>query len=405
MHIGLIGPIASSDIADLVTCDVASLPTGYSGGPLLATIIRELLKRGHTVSAFTLTNDLPLTPQSTLMARGPKFSISYVPMRPRAWRPNGWLPGRIIDLYRFEIAGLKQAVLGQNPDVLHAHWVYEFALAAVATALPYVVTCHDSPYTIAKLTSSSRPTRSLYRWLRVIMALRTFKHADLVTAVSPYMRDAVQGLARQPLVVVPNPVDDVAISVGKPRHLNHPPQIAMVCNGWDAWKNPQPGLFAFKTLRNSMPQAQLHLYGADFGAEQTAHAWCVKQDLTEGVFFHGSMSHHQLLLRVNQHDLLLHTSTEESFGMVLAEAMAMGLPVVAGQSSGAVPWVVGEDGCLCDITNPAAIASALVATLEPARYAELSRRGIEAVRRRFTTPAVVDQFQSLYEQAIRRSAA
>lgn len=405
MHIGLIGPIATADIKHLLKGDVAHLPKGYAGGPLLATLIGELLSRGHTVSAFTLSNDLPPQAGRTVAATGNRFMLHYVPMRPRAWRPNGWRLGRIVDLYRFEIEQLKQAIQQAQPDVLHAHWVYEFALAAKATAIPSVVTCHDSPYTIAKLNTKSRPTRSLYRWLRVIMALRTFKHADLITAVSPYMRDEVQHLAHHPITVVPNPVDNLAVDMGKIRPHTASPQIAMVCNGWDARKNPQPGLIAFKHLQQQIPTAQIHLYGSDFGPGQIAQEWCQTQGIEHGVHFHGALPHHQLLQELNKYDLLLHTSIEESFGMVIAEAMAMGLPVVAGESSGAVPWVVGVNGCLCDVTDVSSIEKALLEALDIKRYSQLSQNGMEAVRQRFTTPAVVDLFFAQYELAIAQAAS
>lgn len=404
MHIGLVGPIATADIKHLLNCETVGLPVGYSGGPLLATLIGELLARGHTVSAFTLSNDLPLKATGTVTATGNNFSLSYIPMRPRAWRPNGWLPGRIVDLYRFEIDLLQRAIKLKNPDVLHAHWVYEFALAAMRTNLPHVITCHDSPYTIAKLNSTSRPTRSLYRWLRVLMALKTFKGAKIITAVSPYMKNEVQALTATPIQVVPNPVDSYATTSAMARTAPISPSIAMVCNGWDARKNPEPGLLAFSTLIKGNPGATMHLYGSDFGPGQTAETWCKAKGVEQGMVFHGAIPHKQLLQELATHDLLLHTSIEESFGMVIAEAMALGLPVVAGESSGAVPWVVGNDGTLCDITDPAAITAALRETLESACYADLSMRGIESVRRRFTTPAVVDQFYALYEQAVRHSA-
>jgi len=163
------------------------------------------------------------------------------------------------------------------------------------------------------------------------------------------MRDAVQNLARHPITVVPNPVDTLAVALGKARPHPVRPQIAMVCNGWGVWKNPEPGLIAFKQLQQQDPTVQMHLYGADFGPGQIAEQWCSAQGIKQGLHFHGALPHHQLLQELNKHDLLLHTSIEESFGMVIAEAMALGLPVVAGESSGAVPWVVGTHGCLCNV--------------------------------------------------------
>lgn len=402
MHIGMVGPIATADIKHLLDGDITQLPKGYAGGPLLATLIGEHLSRGHTVSAFTLSNDLPLQANGTITATGTdnRFTLHYVPMRPRAWRPNGWLPGRITDLFRFEIRELARTILRDKPDVLHAHWVYEFALAAIETRIPHVITCHDSPYTIARLNTKSRPTRSLYRWLRVLMARKTFKAAKYITAVSPYMRDEVQAMTRTSIEVVPNPVDDLALQMASSRQTDTSPAIAMVCNGWDARKNPEPGLLAFSRLVQDIPGATMHLYGNDFGPGQTAENWCNGQGIKEGMHFHGTLPHKQLLKELAKHDLLLHTSVEESFGMVIAEAMAMGLPVVAGNASGAVPWVVGDSGTLCEIRDPADIAAALAQALAQESYATSSVRGIESVKNRFTTTTVTDHFFAIYKTAM-----
>jgi L-malate glycosyltransferase len=58
--------------------------------------------------------------------------------------------------------------------------------------------------------------------------------------------------------------------------------------------------------------------------------------------------------------VLAHPSLEESFGMIVLEAMATGTPVVAGRASGAVPWLLANDaGVLVDVRNSAAIAEAI----------------------------------------------
>lgn len=404
MHIGIAGPIATADIADLIDGDVTRLPHGYAGAPLLATLIRELLRRGHRVSAFTLSNDLPLKVESLITVQGNNFSLSFCPMRARAWRPNGWLPGRIVDLYRFERQALQNAITQAAPDVIHAHWAYEFALAALATKIPHVVTCHDSPYVIARLASRSRPTRSAYRWLRVLMARRVLREAQCVTAVSPYMRDEVQALARAQIVVVPNPVDDLALSLACVRQTPAAPHLAMVCNGWGVRKNAEPALMAFAELRKQEPAAELHLYGHDFGPSETAELWCAARGIQDGMLFYGAIPHLHLLRSLAKLDLLLHPSLEESFGMVIAESMAMGLPVVAGESSGAVPWVVGRHGVLCDVHDQKTITRALIQALEPERYARLSREGSASAHSRFSTAKVVDQFYILYTQAVEEHA-
>lgn len=405
MHIGIAGPIASPDIAHLLTDGPENLPRGYAGAPLLATLIGELLRRGHRVSAFTLSSDMPLKRDAPVTAYGNNFSMTYCPMRPRAWRPNGWLPGRIVDLYRFERAALQQAITQVAPDVIHAHWAYEFALAALATRIPHVVTCHDSPLLIARMASSSGPTRSLFRRLRVLMARKALREAKCVTAVSPYMRDEVQALTTALIDVVPNPVDDLALALARQRQTPTKPRLAMICNGWGGWKNPEPALLAFAELHKDNQGAALHLYGFDFGPGEKAALWCTSRNISDGMVFHGPVPHRELLVSLAECDLLLHPSLEESFGMVIAEAMAMGLPVVAGESSGAVPWVVGEHGVLCDVRSPLAINQALRDALKQEHYVNFSGKGMNAAHSRFSTAHIVKQFYALYEQALAEQSA
>ena len=405
MHIGIVGPIATADISHLIEGGVSGLPIGYHGAPLLATLISELLQRGHRVSAFTLSADIPLSQSEPVIVQGKNFSLSYSPMRPRAWRPNGLRLGRILDLYAYERAHMQRAIEKVAPDVVHAHWTYEFALAALQTGLPHVVTCHDSPYAVAGFYSKEKPTRSLYRWLRVLMARKVFSQATCLTAVSSYMKNEVQGMTPVPIVLVPNPVDGLALALGKDRLASLSPCIAMVCNGWQVLKNPQPALKAFARVRNYHPSAELHMYGNDFGPGEQAEIWCIAMGMQEGMFFHGAIPHKQLLEELSKVDVLLHSSLEESFGLSIAEAMAMGLPVVAGESSGAVPWVVGEGGILCDVRQELEICQAIKNVLVPENYARHSKAARARVELMFTVNKIASAYLDAYKNALERATS
>lgn len=101
-------------------------------------------------------------------------------------------------------------------------------------------------------------------------------------------------------------------------------------------------------------------------------------------------------------NVLIHASLEESFGAVLAEAQAIGLPVVAG----AVSWVVGEAGCLVDVTQPESIATALQRFLTHVAEAHrLGQVGSQRVRSMFNAAAVGAAYEGEYEIARRSRAA
>jgi len=406
MHIAIAGPIATADIAPYLHRPGAALPRGYEGAPLMAVLIGALLQAGHRVSAFTLSSDLPLQAGREVIARGQQLRLHYLPMRPKAWPFNGRQPGRIVDLYAFERQGLEQALRKAAPDVVHAHWAYEFAWAAVRSGLPHLVTSHDSPFEVARFHKGF--IHGGYRWLRAGMAWWALRQAQRVSTVSPYMRGPVQALSRAQVSILPNPVSAQAFALQRQPQPGRQ-RVLMVCNGWDARKNGQAGLRAFAWLSERAPQAELVTYGWGFGPGEAAEQWWQAQGLRGHVHFAGAQPHAHILQAMSHSDVLLHPSLEESFGVVLAEAMAIGLPVVAGRHSGAVPWVVGEHGQLVDVRDPLALCEAMAGVLqqldhEPVAMAQRLSLARANAEDRFSASAVALAYVREYESAIQQHA-
>jgi glycosyltransferase involved in cell wall biosynthesis len=99
--------------------------------------------------------------------------------------------------------------------------------------------------------------------------------------------------------------------------------------------------------------------------------------------------------------VLVHPSDRESFGIVLLEAWASGIPVV-GARVGAVPTVIdeGEDGLLAEYGNVSAWAEAIEVLLtQPALRAEMGARGKSKVLHQFTWEKVAQRYREVYVQA------
>jgi glycosyltransferase involved in cell wall biosynthesis len=359
-------------------------------------LIEQLLARGFRVSAFTTDSSLPLDLKQALNGSGTAFDFYICPARPHAWRPNGRRPGRIVDFFRFERTFLAETIRAASPDVVHAHWAYEFALAAIESALPHVVTCHDDPAAIVRFT------RSPYRALRYCMARETFRRASCLTAVSAYIADALKRHTRVRIPVISNPLAHNVLDRGALRPRGYSSRIGMVCNGWDRRKNPKPALLAFDVLRQRRADAELHVFGHGFGTGQEAETWCIRHGVADGIRFHGHTPHSRLIEELAQLDLLLHPALEESFGVVIAEAMALGIPIVAGISSGAVPSIVGAENLatlccavLTDVSKPAEIARAIEQAFDQS-YCERSKAGLARARALYAPGIVADQYLRLY---------
>ena len=400
MKIAVLGPIATRDIAPLLE-STSELPEGYTGAPLVTTLIRELLRRDHDVVAVTTDMRAGLPRGRPAMARGHRLKYYVCSSRRRAYRPNGWRPGRILDLYRDERAEILRVLAFERPDVVHAHWSYEFGWAAVDSGLPHLVTCHDSPWQVL------RHLPNAYRLGRLLMARRVLGRARRMTTVSDYMREELKGFAGVVAEVVPNPVDSV--EGVRPRELltgagiSSPFRIGMVLNGWGGRKNGPNGLEAFRRARERLPRAELHLFGFGCGPKEAAQRWASKK-CADGVVFHGAVEHERMLKEMVAFDILLHPAREESFGMVIVEAQIRGVPVIGGRASGAVPWLLerGSSGILVDVESPEEMANSICAlSADPSRYAQLSRAGLRSAHLRFTVGAVVDSFEEIYDDLLR----
>lgn len=402
MHIAIAGPIATIDIAPYLHRPESSLPRGYEGAPLMGVLIGELLRAGHRVSAFTLSSDMPIVRDHQVVVHGPHLAMHYLPMRPKAWPMNGRRLGRIVDLYAFERHALRRAIRQARPDIVHAHWAYEFAMAAVSSGYPHLVTSHDAPFEVARFYKGL--ILGGYRWLRAGMAWWTLRRAQRVTTVSPYMLDAIQSLSRSPVVLVANPVSSLAFTLQRQAQPGRQ-RIIMVCNGWDARKNGQAGLRAFSWLSERLPGVELVTFGSGFGPGELADQWWQQQGLRGRVKFLGAARHHEVLETMTHSDVLLHPSVEESFGVVIAEAMAIGLPVVAGKDSGAVPWVVGEHGMLVNVRDPLAMCEAMAKVLhrlsaEPDKFDQELAAARTHTQDRFNAEAVTAAYLREYKTAL-----
>ncbi len=103
-------------------------------------------------------------------------------------------------------------------------------------------------------------------------------------------------------------------------------------------------------------------------------------------------------------DVFATASTMESQGMVLVEAMAFGIPIVA-VAEGAVPEVVGDAGLLVHRNNPKGIAEAIDSLLGDASMRESIGRKSLRRHQLFSLPIVTDRLVHIYERAIEANKA
>lgn len=386
MRIGIAGPIVVSDFAAYLDCKVnlANFPVGLGGSPVNLLAL-ELLKRGHQLVIFTLDP----TVNTELVLEGKQLKICVGPYRPKRAR----------DFFRVERQAMTSAIRRERPTLVHAHWTYEFALAAIAADVPHIVTAHDAPFQV--LRHNFIP----YRIARTLMAMKAIRQAEHITTVSPYVAEHLERFffPRRRVDVIPNglpsSIFDSQVWSKKPK--SGAVTFFTILNGWAGLKNGQVAIQAFGKLREAYRPARLVMFGAGHDSDGPAELWAREQGLADGIEFAGPVDYELLQNRISKEcDVLVHPSLEESFGMVIIEALAKAIPVIGGESSGGVPWTLsfGEAGLLVDVRSPGKVADAMLTLARDSELRKcLSGAGYRRVRRHFSIEAVADAYERKYE--------
>ncbi len=92
-------------------------------------------------------------------------------------------------------------------------------------------------------------------------------------------------------------------------------------------------------------------------------------------------------------DVFVLSSRDEAFGLVILEAMACGVPIVATRVSGPAEILDSETALLVDPDDPAAMAAAVTAVFaEPDAAAERARTALRRFEQDYTESAVIGRY-------------
>jgi glycosyltransferase involved in cell wall biosynthesis len=382
LHVALCGPATIGMLEPLLGEKVPSNGYPYPGLPTLA---EQLIVAGHRVTIVSTANDI----DAPLQFAGNHLKLILIPSQPRA-------RDRAFSFFRPERRGIAAALQQVHPDIIHAHWTYEFALAAAeAGVAPVLVTARDSPLAIFAMA------RDPYRFFRLLLAIRARFSIHHLTVPSPYLVSSLRWFGHfGPIPVIPNFIP----ALPAPGAVVHDMNATVLCVG-DAGrrKNVSALLRAMALVRSRHPDARLRLVGQGLGPGGPVEAWARQQDLDNGVEFVGYVDRQGLAREYARSTVYCSPSLEESFGNTLLEALQAGLPVIAGKSSGAVPWVLfdGQAGRLVNVRDPAAIAVAICDAIDsPSSTVAPGFDVAASIADRYSQHVVAAQYLAEYRRVI-----
>jgi glycosyltransferase involved in cell wall biosynthesis len=159
-------------------------------------------------------------------------------------------------------------------------------------------------------------------------------------------------------------------------------------------------------LRRTIPGVRFRIAGPwqrnNPACQQTVEQFCKAEKLDDTVTFLGPLSRQAILNELAGAACLFLPSFQENAPMVIAEAMAAGLPVAASNVGG-IPWMVthGKTGLLFDPHRLDDMVECLRRMLvDPAFCGTLGQAAFQEASDRYRADRVAERTLAVYDEAI-----
>jgi glycosyltransferase involved in cell wall biosynthesis len=298
--------------------------------------------------------------------------------------------------YQGCIRATKKVLDQLQPDIVHGQGTErDCSISAVFSGFPSIITIHGNMRLVAAV-NGSRPFS--YEWLAARLETFTIPRSHGVVCITRYTQNAVKDLARKTWIV-PNAVDKDFLDInpvptGEPTilcvaHITHHKNQNALIRALD----PLAKRIQFKLvfLGEGSPADS---YGAEFFDLIKTRSWCE---------YAGFTNRSELKTRLASACLVAMPSLEENCPMVVLEAMAAGVPIVAAKVGG-IPDLIEENvnGIFCDPTDAQSMRTAVASVLEEPEAAQTrAQTAKQQARERFHPQMIAQRHMAIYGEVLR----
>lgn len=304
-----------------------------------------------------------------------------------------------------------RALRAFNPDIIHTHHPFVLGWAARRGArslgIPLVYTFHTQ---YEKYAHYIPLPASFVRWSARRTIRNYAKHVDVLTTPAPSVAEILKSYGiSKPIHILTNPIDlnlyQQAIN-GELRErwgIGIHEKVLLYVGRLSQEKGLGLMLQAFSFLKNLCPDSHLRLVMVGDGPQKTGlESFAGELGIRDEVIFTGAVKYAEIPNYFQLADLFVMTSTSEVKPLVLLEAMASTLPIVAVDANGSRDTITHGTNGLLTLENHEAFAQAIAELIQD----DLKRQkmGVAAGRsaEAYGLEHVTQQLISLYSDAIRQ---
>jgi len=305
-----------------------------------------------------------------------------------------------------------QVITSFNPDIIHLHHPFVLSMPAIMYAaklkIPKVLTIHTQ-YERYSYYMSPIPQFIINEAIRIII----FNLADkvnVITTPSQSMKELISHYSiKKEIVVIPNAIDIAIFRQKNDEQCNRlkeelnltPGEVVILYVGRVSLeKNIDKIIKALAIIKNKKIDNFRFILVGEGNAVGQLKNLVDSLNLTEKVKFVGAVDREKVKYYYQISDIFAFSSTSETFGIVIIEALASGLPVLAVKAPGAIDIITdGVDGILVD-DDIAHFAKQLEILIQNKDLRQkLSENALHTVQR-YSIDNVSDQMLSLYQRLI-----
>lgn len=338
---------------------------------------------------------VPVVNQVHSLKKYTKYNLSLITLTPELFGKsaihnslqgfNTYIAGMnnnhgVKNMCRYEINNIQKCISKINYDFIISNFTVEYSLATLRQKKPYTIVVHDYPWQILK-TQKFHP----YWIIRYFISLFIYKRGKSFVAVNNYVGNYVKKWTKGNVEIVGNPLKEAVFNLyntnrfKKGFYKDDNIKVVSVLS-WGELKNSKNGIMGFAEFKKAYNNSEYLLIGPGLGEKEEAHCWAKNKNLADGIKFIGRVPNDEVYRYLDESHILLHPSKEEAASTIISEAIAIGLPVVAGKYSGGVPEQLnyGKYGALVNVSSPVEIKNGLVKTI---RDIDITKNRIEMARR------------------------
>ena len=296
---------------------------------------------------------------------------------------------------------IAEVVKREELDILHVHYAIPHAVCAIlakqmaGTDVKIVTTLHGTDITVLGHDPS---LANLIKF--------GIEQSDVVTAVSDALVAQTYELIApdKKIQTVYNFIDERdyhKMDTGFLRNeygIKEEEKVIIHVSNFRSVKRVHDVVRSFGLILEKMP-AKLLLVGD--GPEVTTVLELASQlGIREQVLFLGQQDNLAELYSIS--DLILLLSQKESFGLVLLEAMACGVPCI-GTDIGGIPEVIvdGETGFICELGDTEGVAEKAVSLLQdPIMHQRFSEAALHRANTAFHSDTIMAEYEAVYRKAL-----